>query len=85
MDIGLVYSENDPKQTATRDFLRDYVRRHGINATIREELKKVPSPTVIINGEALTDQRRAPRDKNAPMFPGLKEIASALEKHLWSL
>ena len=85
MDIGLVYSESDPRQTKTRDFLRQFIKKHGMNATISETRKEVASPTVIINGETLKDMRKAPRDKNAPMFPSLKEIAAALEHHLWSL
>jgi len=85
MDIGLVYSENDPRQTKTRDFLRQFIKKHGMNATISETRRKVASPTVIINGETLKDMRQIPRGKNAPMFPGLKEIAAALEHHLWSL
>ena len=85
MDIGLVYSENDPRQKETRDFLREFIRKHGMNATISETPQKVTSPTLIINGKALKDRRQAPRDQNAPMFPSLKEIAAALEQHLWSL
>ncbi|MCD6248957.1 MAG: hypothetical protein J7J98_01325 [candidate division Zixibacteria bacterium] len=85
MDIGLVYSENDPRQTETRDFLREFIKKHGVNATISETRKKVASPTLVINGEALKDMRQTPRKKNAPMFPGVKEIAAALEHHLWSL
>ena len=85
MDIGLVYSENDPRQTETRDFLRQFVRKHGISATVSEVSRKIASPIVIINGETLKDMRKAPRDKNAPMFPSLKVIAATLEQHLWSL
>ena len=85
MDIGLVYSENDPRQKETRDFLREFIKRHGMNATISETRKKVASPTLIINGRTLEDMRQAPREKNAPMFPGLREIAAALEQHIWSL
>ena len=85
MDIGLVYSENDPRQTKARNFLREFIKKHGMNATLSEKRKKVTSPTLIINGETLKDMRQTPRESNAPMFPGLKEIAAALEHHLWSL
>ena len=85
MDIGLVYSENDPQQTKTRDFVREFIKKHGMNATISETSERVASPIVVIDGEILKDLRRVPREKNAPMFPGLKEIAAALEHHLWSL
>lgn len=85
MDIGLVYSESDPRQAEARSFLREFIKKHGMNATVSETREKVTSPTLVINGETLKDMRQAPREKNAPMFPGLREIAAALEHHLWSL
>ena len=85
MDIGLVYSENDPRQTEARDFLRKFIKKHGVMATMMESEENVASPTVIINGWTVKDRRKSPRTADAPMFPGLKEIAAALEHHLWSL
>ena len=85
MDIGLVYSDSDPRQRKTRDFVRDFLKKRGVTATIVETKKNVSSPTVIINGETLRDLRETPREVDAPMFPTIKEIAAALEQHLWSL
>ena len=85
MDIGLVYSEKDPQQTEARDFLREFVAQCGVTATIVETQRKVASLTLVINGHTLQDQRRTPRQKDAPMFPGITDIAAALERHLWCL
>lgn len=85
MEIGLIYSEKDPRQTATRDFLHRYVQERGILAEIIESEQPVESPTVIINGQALTDRRQSPREVASRMFPTLDDIAKALEQHVWSL
>ncbi len=85
MDIGLVYSESDPRQTEALKFLREFIRKHGVNATISETRRNVASPIVIVNGETLEDMRQKPREADAPMFPGPNEIAAVLEHHLWSL
>jgi hypothetical protein len=50
-----------------------------------EQVKPVKSPTVIINGHELSDQRRRPRKPNEPMYPDISAIARALEHHLWTL
>ncbi len=85
MDIGLVYSQKDPRQTVARDFVRDFVKKRGVLARIFETEKDVISPTIIINGRTLTEQRKTPREKNPAMYPGLRDIAEALERHVWSL
>lgn len=85
MEISLIYSEKDPRQTATRDFVRQYVQERGILAEIFESKQPVESPTVIINGQALADRRHAPRELATRMFPTLDDIAKALEQHVWSL
>ena len=85
MNIGLVYSDKDPKQTNARDFLRRFVKERGITATIVETPKAVSSPTLIIDGFALRDMRCTPRQDSSPMFPAIKDIAAALERSLWSL
>jgi hypothetical protein len=85
MDIGLVYSQKDPRQTVARDFVRDFVKKRGILARIFETPKDVSSPILIINGRTLTDQRKTPREESPAMYPGLRDIAEALERHVWSL
>jgi hypothetical protein len=85
MDIGLVYSDKDPRQKKARDFVREFLQKRGMLATLRESRSNVTSPTLIINGRALRDLRERPRDDNAPMFPTIKDMADALERHLWSL
>lgn len=85
MEIGLIYSKDDPRQTETRDFVHSYLRERGILAQVVEENQPVESPTVVINGEAVKDRRMAPRSGANRMFPALADIARAIEQHAWSL
>ncbi|HOD67449.1 MAG TPA: hypothetical protein PK186_12330 [candidate division Zixibacteria bacterium] len=85
MEIGLIYSKDDPRQTETRDFVHSYLRDRGILAQIVEDHQPVASPTVVINGEAVRDRRAKPRDGHGRMFPALADIARAIEQHAWSL
>jgi hypothetical protein len=85
MEIGLIYSRKDPVQTEASDFVKRFVRERGILAKIIESDQPVKSPTVIINGQALRDQRKRPREKNPKMYPTIQDIAHALERHIWSI
>jgi hypothetical protein len=85
MEIGLIYSNKDPQQTETRNFVRRFVNERGILAQIIESVQPVTSPTVIINGHTLRDLRLTPRGMNPRMFPSKDDIAQAIEQHLWSL
>ncbi|NOY88590.1 MAG: hypothetical protein GXO93_04250 [FCB group bacterium] len=85
MEVGLVYSSKDPRQLKTRDFIKNFIKERGILANVIETDKPVKSPTVIVDGLALTDLRTKNRGKDAPLFPSLKEIAKALEMHAWCL
>jgi hypothetical protein len=83
MEIGLIYSGQDPLQAEARDFVRKFIKERGILAEIKESDQPVKSPTVIINGDTLTEQRSRPREKNPPMYPAIADIAQALEIHCW--
>ncbi len=85
MDIELIYSKKDPRQAKARNFLRRFIRERGILARLIEMDKAVSSPTVIINGETLTERRARARQENARMYPAIDDIADALERHTWSL
>jgi hypothetical protein len=85
MEIALIYSNQDPKQTETRNFLRSFLHDRGILARVVESVQPVTSPTLIVNGHALRDLRHSPRGKNPRMFPDNEDIAAAIEQHLWSL
>ena len=84
MEIGLIYSSKDPRQTQARDFVWKFVQERGILAHIIESEQPVKSPTVIVNGQALKDLRHKPRGKQEPMYPSTSDIAQFLERHLWS-
>jgi len=85
MEIGLIYSKDDPRQAETREFVLMYIRERGILAQIVESNEPVKSPTVIINGEALKEKRRSPRSPRPSMFPALADIARALDQHVWAV
>ena len=85
MEVGLVYSSRDPRQLKARDFVIKYIKERGILARIIESDEPVESPTVVVNGQRLTDLRKKPRKKGAAMFPDMDAIARILEKHAWCL
>lgn len=85
MDIGLIYSKADPRQTDARNFVHRFLAEHGVLAKVVEEDQPVKSPMLIINGFTLMDQRQQNRTGDSTMFPGLAEIKQALEQHLWCL
>jgi hypothetical protein len=85
MEIGLIYSKTDPRQAEARDFVKRFIEQRGITARFIESEQPVASPTVIINGETLSDKRTRPRGGNPRMFPDIDDIARVLEQHLWSL
>lgn len=85
MEIGLIYSNQDPQQFAARNFVHRFIRERGILANIVESEQPVSSPTIIINGRTLTDLRQSPRESTTRMFPNIDDIARALEQHFWSL
>ncbi len=85
MDIGFVYSQKDPRQTKARDFVISFVEKRGIFARVFEAHSDVDSPTLIIDGHTIKEQRRQPREDQPRMYPSIKDIAEALERHCWSL
>lgn len=85
MEIGLIYSSKDPRQTQARDFVKKFVQERGMLASVVESEQPVRSPTVIVNGCALKDHRRKPRGKHEAMYPSTSDIARFLERHLWGM
>lgn len=85
MEIGIIYSKKDPRQTKARNLVAKFIREKGLTAELKEEHQEVKSPILIVNGRALKDERREPRLPNDPMFPGINEILQELERSIWSL
>ncbi len=85
MEIGLIYSSEDPRQVKATRFIKRFIQERGVLAKVVEQVQPVNSPTVIINGHELADKRRRPRKPNDPMYPDISAIARALEHHLWTL
>jgi len=84
MDISIIYSKDDPRQAKARNFVRQFIHDRGVLARFTESDQPVDSPTLIINGDVLTESRGKPRGKQPKMYPGIDEIANVLEKHIWS-
>jgi hypothetical protein len=85
VEIGFIYSDKDPRQRKAREFLDTYCQERGILARIVEAQEPVESPTLIIDGHTLTEMRQKPREAKPRMFPSIKDIAQAIERHAWSL
>jgi len=85
MDIGLVYSSEDPRQIEARDFLLQFIKERGILARYKEMEKPVKSPTLIVNGYTLEDLRTKPRKGSPTMFPDKKDMVKILEKVSWGV
>ncbi|MDH3892761.1 MAG: hypothetical protein OEV49_16995 [candidate division Zixibacteria bacterium] len=88
MEIGLIYSSKDPRQTKTREFLRRFVSERGILARFVETERPVKTPTVSINGRIVTCSS-VESDSNdesiAAHIPTTKDLTRALEKSIWCL
>lgn len=85
MEIGFIYSGKDPRQKKARNFVVKFIRERGLTAVLKEKQQEVKSPILIVDGRAFRDQRKVPREPNAPMFPGIADITRELEKCFWSL
>ena len=84
MEINFIYSKDDPHQARARNFVKQFLTDRGVLAKVIESDQPVKSPTMVINGQILTDSRRKPRESNPRMYPGIDDIAEILEKHIWS-
>ncbi len=87
MEIGVIYSSKDPRQTQARDFVMRFVQEHGILAHIVESEQPVKAPSITIDGCTVVGSGAVQPRKNglAAHFPSTKEIARALEKCIWCL
>ena len=85
MQIGLIFSSNDPKQKKARDSVKQYLNSSGVLAEYSEFDKTVESPTLIIDGLALSEKRKEKRSKQSSMFPNSSDMLSFLEQNLWCL
>lgn len=85
MEIGLIFSSKDPRQAQARDFIAQFIRDRGVLARVVESEQPVNSPTLIVNGRTLRDQRRQPRSTGSDMYPSTADMARFLERHLWGV
>ena len=85
MQIGFIFSSKDPKQKRARDYIKGFIEQHGILAEFAESDRPVSSPTLYIDGIAISDNRKQPRENNSAMFPDIPQIKEMLEYHTWCL
>lgn len=85
MQIGLIFSSNDPKQKEARDSVKQYLNNTGVLAEYTEFDKIVSSPTLIIDGLALSEKRKEKRAEQSRMFPNRSDMLQFLEQNLWCL
>ncbi len=85
MEIGLIFSSKDPRQAQARDFIAQFIRDRGVLARVVESEQPVSSPTLIVNGRTLRDQRRKSRSTGNDMYPSTADMARFLERHLWGV
>ena len=85
MEIGLIYSEKDPRQTKARDFIRRFIRERGILAHIVESEQPVKSLTFVVDGHTLVDKRQTPRRGQPSMYPSIEDLARILDERIWCL
>ena len=85
MEIGLVFSSKDPKQKEARDSVLKYIQNSGLLAEYAEADKTVTSPTIIINGLALSEKRKNKRETQIAMFPNRSDMIHFIEEHIWCL
>ena len=85
MEIGLVFSSKDPKQKEARDSIIQFINSSGLLAEYSESDKSVDSPTLIIDGLALSEKRKATREETLRMYPGSSDMLQFLEQNLWCL
>ena len=87
MDIGLIYSKNNPQHAMTRDFIKSFIKDRGVLARFIETDKPVKYPTITVNGCQVVEPSRISR-KNSDAglrFPTTDEIGKVLEKSIWCL
>lgn len=82
MDIGIIYSGTDPKQVKARNFVKQFIKDHGITARVVEREQKVSTPLLSINGQSVLSSVKSGLSKR---FPSLEDISRELEEKLWSL
>lgn len=85
MEVGMIYSSQDPNQIKARDFVKDYIQKHGISAVLQESDQPVNSLRIFVDGEPLMEKRKHPRTEHKTTYPDFKDIARLLELHLWTL
>jgi len=85
MEIGLIFSSEDPKQKEARDSVKKYIDNSGVLAEYSEYDKTVHSPTLIIDGLALSEKRKIKREAQNSMYPACSDMLKFLEQHIWCL
>lgn len=82
MEIGIVYSNQDPGQIKLHDFLVDFIKQHGILAHLVERHEPVSEPSITIDGMPVLKFMTRTRKQ----IQLTKEaIARSIEERIWDL
>lgn len=85
MEIGLVYSKQDPRQKEVREFVHRYVNEHGILAHFVEVDQPVKKMKLTIDGQLFVDSRDMRRKDTRRVLLSRADIARVLEQSTWCL
>ena len=88
MEIRLIYSGKNPDHTKACDFVKQFVKDRGILARIVESDKSPSSFEVAVDGCSVVDTEplyNMTKNKKKNRFPTVKDIARAIERHIWCL
>ena len=84
MEIDVVYSNRDPEQRSTRDFVVRFIKERGMLAQVHEYAgDEVRSVVLVVDGIALKEKRHNPRPEDPAPYPTIEVIAQTLEQHAW--
>jgi len=82
MEIGIIYSSQDPQQLKIHDFLVDFIKEHGVLAHLVERNEPVKEPSITIDGLPVPQFMSRTR-KQAHLIQ--ERIARSIEEHIWDL
>jgi hypothetical protein len=82
MEIGIIYSNQDPQHLQIHDFLVNYVKEHGVLARIVERIEEVEEPKITIDG--LSVQKFIKETQKRVRLTS-EEIARSIDERMWDV
>jgi len=82
MEIGIVYSSQDPQHIKLHDFLVKFIEEHGILAHLVVRVEPVNEPRITIDGMPVLKFIKSARKQARLTYEG---IARSIEERIWDL